>query len=131
MNKSLLSLGDVFAALVKCKGGHIPHRNSKLTYLLQDSFGGDSKTLMFVNVSEEKRDDSYKLSSLQFAQRVSKVELGTAKRHNHHNNRNNRNNRNPDPKALRKINQQSDDLVETFQSVPWEVHKQFSDGKAM
>ena len=35
------------------------------------------------------------------------------------------------PRRLGKNNQQSDDLVETFQSVPWEVHKQFSDVKAM
>jgi len=94
INKSLSSLGDVFSTLVKCNGRYIPYRNSKPSDLLQDSLGGDSKTLMFVNVSGEKRNESETLSSLQFAQRVSKVEVGTAKRHN---------NRDPDPKTLGKI----------------------------
>lgn len=80
INKSLATLGDVFMALLS-NSGHVPYRNSKLTYLLQDSLGGDSKTLMFVNVSSDVADSSETLSSLQFAQRVAKVELGAAKKH--------------------------------------------------
>eukprot|EP00177_Eucheuma_denticulatum_P001006 GFKZ01001832.1.p1 GENE.GFKZ01001832.1~~GFKZ01001832.1.p1 ORF type:complete len:1380 (-),score=213.01 GFKZ01001832.1:655-4794(-) len=80
INKSLATLGDVFMALLS-NSGHVPYRNSKLTYLLQDCLGGDSKTLMFVNVSSDVADSSETLSSLQFAQRVAKVELGAAKKH--------------------------------------------------
>lgn len=50
INKSLSALGDVIAAL-RSRHGHVPFRNSKLTYLLQDSLSGDSKTLMVVQVS--------------------------------------------------------------------------------
>lgn len=77
INKSLATLGDVFMSLLT-KSPHVPYRNSRLTYLLQDSLGGDSKTLMFVNVSADASDMSETLSSLQFAQRVAKVELGSA-----------------------------------------------------
>lgn len=80
INKSLAALGDVFMSLLS-HNGHIPYRNSRLTYLLQDSLGGDSKTLMFVNVSADKSDASETVSSLQFAQRVAKVELGSARKH--------------------------------------------------
>lgn len=80
INKSLATLGDVFMSLLS-HNGHVPYRNSKLTYLLQDSLGGDSKTLMFVNVSADDADSPETLSSLQFAQRVAKVELGSARKH--------------------------------------------------
>lgn len=49
INKSLSALGDVIYAL-RSRKGHVPFRNSKLTYLLQDSLSGDSKTLMMVQV---------------------------------------------------------------------------------
>jgi len=80
INKSLSALGDVFMALL-AKQSHVPYRNSKLTYLLQDSLGGDSKTLMFVNVSPTAADETETLSSLMFAQRVAKVELPRASKH--------------------------------------------------
>ena len=50
INLSLSELTRVILALVKNKKGHIPYRNSILTHMLSEHLGGDSKTLMFVNV---------------------------------------------------------------------------------
>ncbi|MBN3293254.1 KIFC3 protein, partial [Polypterus senegalus] len=79
INKSLAALGDVIHAL-RTKQGHIPFRNSKLTYLLQDSLSGDSKTLMMVQISPVEKNVSESICSLKFAQRVRSVELGPQSR---------------------------------------------------
>jgi len=77
INKSLSALGNVLHSL-QLKSKHIPYRDSKLTYLLQDSLGGNSKCMMFVNLSPCSADAEETFCSLEFAARVSKVELGMA-----------------------------------------------------
>ena len=60
------SLGDVIACLSneEMSKAHIPYRNNKLTYLMKDSLGGNSKTLMFVNISPADYNSQESLNSL-------------------------------------------------------------------
>ncbi|XP_057483379.1 kinesin-like protein KIN-14I isoform X2 [Actinidia eriantha] len=78
INKSLSALGDVISSLAQ-KNSHVPYRNSKLTQLLQDSLGGQAKTLMFVHISPGADALGETISTLKFAERVATVELGAAR----------------------------------------------------
>ncbi|KIK70932.1 hypothetical protein GYMLUDRAFT_149503 [Collybiopsis luxurians FD-317 M1] len=83
INRSLSALGDVIAALGE-KGDkgdkHIPYRNSKLTFLLQNSLSGNSKTLMILNLSPLASHLNESLTSLRFATKVNNTTLGTARK---------------------------------------------------
>ena len=67
INKSLSALADVISALKEKR--HVPYRNSKLTFLLQNYLGSmSSKTLMIVNLNPISINES--LCSLRFAAKV-------------------------------------------------------------
>jgi kinesin family protein C2/C3 len=80
INKSLSALGDVIQAL-QSKDKHVPYRNSKLTFLLQDCLGGHAKCLMFCNVSPAASNQNETVCSLRFAARARNTQLGKAKKH--------------------------------------------------
>ena len=83
INLSLSALADVMAAAAS-KQSHIPYRNSKLTALLQESLGGDSKTLMLVHCRPTADNLQETICTLNFATRVRAVELGPAKSKSKH-----------------------------------------------
>ncbi|KAL3670368.1 hypothetical protein V7S43_004677 [Phytophthora oleae] len=73
INLSLSALGNVISALVDGKGKHIPYRDSKLTRLLQDSLGGNTKTLMVAAVSPADYNYDETLSTLRYANRAKNI----------------------------------------------------------
>lgn len=77
INRSLSALADVLYSLGEGNTTHVPYRNSKLTYLLQDALGGvGCKTLLFAQVSPEPPDVHETYSTLTFAARVANIQKG-------------------------------------------------------
>lgn len=79
INKSLLSLGDVMEALDQ-KQKHIPYRNSKLTYLLQNALGGQARTMMVFTVCPTDLTYDESIFTLQFASRIRNISFGHLQR---------------------------------------------------
>ncbi|KDO25234.1 hypothetical protein SPRG_09481 [Saprolegnia parasitica CBS 223.65] len=77
INQSLSTLGNVIQARAN-KQKHVPYRDSSLTYLLQDSLGGDSKTLMVACSSPVDYNAEESFCTLNFAARTRSVEMGKA-----------------------------------------------------
>ncbi|KAJ9458808.1 Kinesin-II 85 kDa subunit [Diplonema papillatum] len=73
INLSLSALGTVIDKLVNGTG-HVPYRSSPLTMLLKDSLGGNSKTVMFANVSPCDTNSAETISTLRFADRAKQIE---------------------------------------------------------
>ena len=81
INKSLLSLKDVIRKL--SEGGpanqYVPYRDNKLTHLMRDSIGGNSKTLMFVNISPADYNSQETKLSLFFGENAKKIKNNISK----------------------------------------------------
>uniref|UniRef100_A0A8C0XMA4 Kinesin-like protein n=1 Tax=Castor canadensis TaxID=51338 RepID=A0A8C0XMA4_CASCN len=73
INLSLSALGNVISALVDGRSKHIPYRDSKLTRLLQDSLGGNTKTLMVACLSPADNNYDETLSTLRYANRAKNI----------------------------------------------------------
>ncbi|EFR00458.1 kinesin heavy chain [Nannizzia gypsea CBS 118893] len=73
INKSLSALGMVINALTDGKSTHIPYRDSKLTRILQESLGGNSRTTLIINCSPSSYNDAETLSTLRFGGRAKAI----------------------------------------------------------
>lgn len=73
INRALSSLGNVISALAE-KSPHVPYRDSKLTRLLQDSLGGNSKTLMIANIGPSEYNYNETLTTLRYAHRAKTIQ---------------------------------------------------------
>uniref|UniRef100_A0A3P9IZZ9 Kinesin-like protein n=1 Tax=Oryzias latipes TaxID=8090 RepID=A0A3P9IZZ9_ORYLA len=74
INFSLSALGNVISALVDGRSKYIPYRDSKLTRLLQDSLGGNTRTLMIACLSPAESNYEESLSTLRYANRAKSIQ---------------------------------------------------------
>ncbi|GFN98764.1 kinesin-like protein [Plakobranchus ocellatus] len=73
INLSLSTLGNVISALVDGKSTHIPYRDSKLTRLLQDSLGGNARTVMVANIGPASYNYEESMTTLRYANRAKNI----------------------------------------------------------
>jgi kinesin family protein 5 len=73
INKSLSALGMVINSLTDGKSTHVPYRDSKLTRILQESLGGNSRTTLIINCSPSSYNDDETLSTLRFGMRAKAI----------------------------------------------------------
>lgn len=73
INKSLSALGMVINALTDGKSSHVPYRDSKLTRILQESLGGNSRTTLIINASPSSYNDAETISTLRFGVRAKAI----------------------------------------------------------
>ena len=73
INKSLSALGMVINSLTDGKSSHIPYRDSKLTRILQESLGGNSRTTLIINCSPSSYNDQETISTLRFGVRAKAI----------------------------------------------------------
>ncbi|GAA5966588.1 hypothetical protein JCM8115_006881 [Rhodotorula mucilaginosa] len=73
INKSLSALGMVINALTDGKSSHVPYRDSKLTRILQESLGGNSRTTLIINCSPSPYNETETLSTLRFGMRAKSI----------------------------------------------------------
>ena len=73
INLSLSALGNVISALIDGKSTYVPYRDSKLTRLLQDSLGGNAKTVMVANLGPASYNYDETLTTLRYANRAKNI----------------------------------------------------------
>lgn len=73
INSSLSALGNVINALTDTKSTHVPYRDSKLTRILQESLGGNSRTSLIINCSPSSSNAQETISTLRFGTRAKKI----------------------------------------------------------
>ncbi|KAF9652870.1 kinesin heavy chain [Thelephora ganbajun] len=73
INKSLSALGMVINALTDGKAKYVPYRDSKLTRILQESLGGNSRTTLIINCSPSSYNEAETLSTLRFGIRAKSI----------------------------------------------------------
>ncbi|KOS17539.1 Kinesin heavy chain [Escovopsis weberi] len=73
INKSLSALGMVINSLTDGKSSHVPYRDSKLTRILQESLGGNSRTTLIINCSPSSYNDAETLSTMRFGTRAKSI----------------------------------------------------------